>query len=175
MNGYRTWPNLISLLRLPLAAAFVVAEGVAVRGAILAAGAASDYADGWLARRTGQRSRSGEVLDGVVDKIFVLAAFGSFVAVGTLAWWQLLILLARDIYVAVGVLIAFWIRVPVRIRSRWPGKIVTGIQIFAVLVLLVAPEWIGPVVAAAGIAGAVAILDYTRVGLAALRAARAAP
>lgn len=166
---YRTWPNVISLLRLPLAAGFVAVESVAARGAILTVGALSDFADGWLARRWGQRSRSGEVLDGITDKVFILAALASFVVGGRLELWQMLVLLARDIYSTAAFAVALALRLPIRFRARWGGKVVTVIQLAAVLVLLVRPGWIDPLVLLAAVAGAYAIIDYTRAGLSGLR------
>ncbi|MFW6078410.1 MAG: CDP-alcohol phosphatidyltransferase family protein [Gemmatimonadota bacterium] len=168
---FRTWPNAISLLRLPLAAAFVAAESALVRGLILATGAVTDYVDGWLARRTGQRSRSGEVLDGIVDKVFGLAALGTFTVEGLLEPWQLTVLLARDLFSASAFLVALLFRMPIRFRSRQPGKIVTGLQLLVVLVLLVRPGWVDPLVLVTGAVALWAILDYLRVGLASLRSA----
>lgn len=166
---YRTWPNAISLLRLPLAVVFVAAESTLARGAILGVGALSDYADGWFARRFGQRSRSGEILDGLTDKIFIVAALSSFLIGGRLELWEMLVLLARDIYTSVAFIAALAMRLPIRFRSRWGGKIVTVLQIIAVLVLLLWPAWITPVVYATGLAGVYAIVDYTRAGVGSLR------
>lgn len=166
---YRTWPNAISLLRLPLAAGFLIAENPVARGVILAVGALSDYLDGWLARRWGQRSRSGEILDGITDKVFIVAALASFVIGGRLGLWEMLVLLARDLYSTAGFIVAVLMRLPIRFRSRPGGKLVTALQILAVLVLLVRPGWVGPVVVVAGVAAVYAIVDYTRAGLASLR------
>lgn len=168
---FRTWPNAISLLRLPLAAAFVAVQGSLARLAILVVAGATDYVDGWIARRTGQRSRSGEVIDGIVDKVFGLAALSTFAVEGKLELWGLLVLLSRDLWTGTAFIVALLFGLRARFRSRRPGKIVTGLQLLAVLVLLARPEWVTPVVIATGAVSAWAIVDYTRAGLASLRSA----
>lgn len=170
---YWTWPNAVTAIRFPLAAAFIAADGLVARGLILAAAASSDWLDGWLARRSGQSSTTGELLDPLADKTFVLAALASFVVGGWIQLWQLLVLLARDLYAVAAYVVSTVLRLPVRFRARRSGKIVTVLQILAVLVLLLQPAWTGVLVAAVGTISIYAIIDYTRAGLSDLRGARA--
>ncbi|HEX6938953.1 MAG TPA: CDP-alcohol phosphatidyltransferase family protein [Longimicrobiales bacterium] len=170
-----SWPNAISLLRFPLAALFVLAESAVTRSAIALVAGISDGIDGWIARRTGSRTRTGELLDPIADKTFVFAALAGFVRTGELRLWELLALLARDVYVSVAFLAALALRLPIRFRARPSGKVVTTLQIVDVLVLLLAPRWIPPFIAATAIAGIGAIIDYTREGLRSLRGGEAAP
>jgi len=163
------WPNAISLLRVPLAALFLAADDVGARAAILAVAAFSDFADGWLARRLGRTTRVGEILDPLTDKAFLVTALVSLALGGQLRTWELMILLARDVFTVAAFVTAVLFRWPVRFRARLGGKVVTGIQIVAVLVLLVRPDRVAPLVAVAGVAGAFAVVDYTRAGLRALR------
>jgi len=165
-----SWPNAISLLRVPLAALFLTLDDDGARAAILAVAAFSDFADGWLARRTGETTRAGEILDPLTDKAFLVTALVSFALAGRLEAWELLVLLARDVFTVAAFLTVLLFRLPVRFRARLGGKIVTGVQIIAVLVLLIRPDRVAPLVAAAGAAGLFAVVDYTRAGLRALRA-----
>ncbi|TMG79498.1 MAG: CDP-alcohol phosphatidyltransferase family protein, partial [Betaproteobacteria bacterium] len=57
-------------MRFPLAALFPFVASPTWQLAIVAAAAASDVADGFLARRSGS-SRAGAVLDPVADKFFM--------------------------------------------------------------------------------------------------------
>ena len=72
-----TVPNLISLARLAGVPLFLWlflnqhADGWAV--AVLAIGGTSDWVDGFLARRLGQVSRLGELLDPLADRLYILA------------------------------------------------------------------------------------------------------
>ncbi len=164
-----SWPNAISLLRFPLAVLFVLAESVVVRSAIVIVAGCSDWIDGWLARRAGARTRSGELLDPIADKTFVLAALVGFVRTGQLGVFELVFLLLRDLYVTAAFLVAGLFGLRIRFTARAAGKLVTTLQIVAVLVLLLIPQWAGPLVVVTGMAGAVAIVDYTRAGLRSLR------
>jgi len=73
----RMVPNLISLARLagvPLFLWLILglhADGWAV--AVLAIGGTTDWVDGYLARRLGQVSRLGELLDPMADRLYILA------------------------------------------------------------------------------------------------------
>lgn len=166
-----TWPNVISLLRLPLAGAFAANESRPVRVAIALAAGFSDFIDGWLARSRGWNSRSGELLDPLTDRVFVSTALMSFVESGELQPAELGVLLCRDVYTAGAFVGATALNLPIRPRSRMSGKVVTALQVATIVTLLIRPKWAKALVVGAGIAGAWSIIDYTRAGLADLRAA----
>lgn len=48
---------------------------------------ASDFLDGWLARRRCQESILGRMLDHGCDVLFILTALGTFVGYGLVPWW----------------------------------------------------------------------------------------
>lgn len=162
--GIRIWPNLLSLVRLPLAAWFVVADTTAMRGLILILAALSDWLDGRIARRFGGISRLGEMLDPIADKVFVGVVFVVFTWEGALHGWEFGVLLARDMVVLLG---AFGLTAAghdVRLPARMSGKITTNLQLLVVIVLLLAPQittWIVMLVAPVA---AWAIVDYSVAG-----------
>ena len=83
-GSLRTWPDVVTLVRTVLAVG-IGASGVAHADLTLIAVAyavywAGDVADGWLARRIGQETRAGAVLDIVCDR-----ACTSLLCVGLLA------------------------------------------------------------------------------------------
>lgn len=162
-------PNLISLLRIPLAMGFLLLRDPLMRIGIIAAAAASDFLDGWLARRRG-RSRLGAILDPVTDKTFLVSALVSLAVNGPLRIAELLVLLARDIAVAFGFAVVIVRRAPMKLSARMPGKVVTVLQLLALVLLTLWPGLRVPVVIGVGIASAVAIGDY---GVGAVRALRA--
>ena len=98
-------PDLLTALRVVLAPVFVATlperPGVALAVASLAA--ASDFADGRLARRFGGGSRRGAALDVVADAVFVLAGFAALAGVYALAGIALLPLLGMALAAAVAV------------------------------------------------------------------------
>src|SRR5688572_10901167 len=92
-------PNVLSLSRLPLAAAFLLVDSIAGRAVIVAAVGLTDLADGYFARRMPSHDRrAGAIIDPITDKLFVLIAFLAFAIRRDISIGMLLIVLARDIY-----------------------------------------------------------------------------
>jgi cardiolipin synthase len=95
-----TWPNLISFLRLLGVGLFlwlllgVQADGG--RSVVLAVGGSTDWVDGFLARRLGQVSRLGELLDPFVDRLYIVATVIALTIRDVLPLWFTLALLARE-------------------------------------------------------------------------------
>lgn len=90
-------PTLVSLTRAPLAIAFLWwHRSPALALSILALAGLSDVLDGWIARRTGAVTDTGALVDGVVDKLFVLAVAGSMLSSGELSWGTVALLGVRD-------------------------------------------------------------------------------
>jgi CDP-diacylglycerol---glycerol-3-phosphate 3-phosphatidyltransferase len=159
----RSLPNLVSLSRLGLAAAFVLVPYVPARIVLLVVASASDYLDGWLARRTHTATSWGALIDPIADRMFVLAAVAALLFEGSLTSGQYFILIARDLATAIGFLVAravSWLR-PVKFQARWLGKIVTTLQLLSLIAALVWPRALGVLIAAVGVASAASIADYT--------------
>jgi cardiolipin synthase len=99
----RIWtvPNGISLLRLLGVPLFLYlflgprADGWAV--AVLAVGGTSDWVDGYLARRLGQVSRLGELLDPLADRLYIFATLLAFTIRDIVPWPFTVALIARDV------------------------------------------------------------------------------
>jgi CDP-diacylglycerol--glycerol-3-phosphate 3-phosphatidyltransferase len=145
-----------------------------VRIPIIVAAGASDYLDGWWARTHGPRTRAGAFLDPITDKIFVLVALLAFTAERTLSALQLFVMISRDLFVTLGFLGLLLARrdLATHLQARYPGKVVTTLQIAAVLILTLLPGAALPIVALTVLASAWAILDYGVFGVRALRASR---
>jgi cardiolipin synthase (CMP-forming) len=96
-----TVPNALSFLRLlgvPLFLWLVLgpeADGWAL--ALLAASGVTDYLDGYLARRLGQTSRLGEILDPVADRLYILAVVIGLAIRDIVPWWFAIVLPLRDV------------------------------------------------------------------------------
>ncbi len=164
-----TLPNLISALRLPIAAAFLAVDGVLWRGLLLFFGGVTDAMDGWLARKLGVQSEAGAVIDPLFDKLFVIIALAAFLREPYLSWPEFAVLISRDLYVGSGFIVAKTIRVAVSVRSRFSGKLVTFLQLVTLFVLLFTPGQVDLFVVVVGVASVIAILDYTSAGIASLR------
>lgn len=96
-----TIPNLLSMLRLLLIPVFIwllfgpEADLWAV--AVLAVSGITDYLDGIVARRTGQVSRLGQVLDPLVDRITIAATLVALALRDVIPWWFVAALAAREL------------------------------------------------------------------------------
>ncbi len=98
-------PNLVTLVRIALVPVALVLLAVDQRLWALAAMAVmfvSDGLDGYLARRTGRVTELGKVLDPAADKIAVAAVLLYLVATGEFPLWALLLVVARDVAIALG-------------------------------------------------------------------------
>jgi cardiolipin synthase len=123
-----TVPNLISALRIaliPVYVALVVDRDTTTAGVVLfAVVVATDWVDGAIARRTGQVSRVGTILDPVADRLAIAAGLVAFGVRGLFPWWAAAAILARDaLILAVGAIAL--LRHGVQIEVRWIGKIAT--------------------------------------------------
>lgn len=103
-----TIPNIVSLVRLAMVPLFLWlllgADQVAAAGWLLGVIGATDWVDGYLARRLGQVSEFGKLLDPVADRLAVVAALvGGWIA-GVLPAWFAIALLAREALIAAGAL-----------------------------------------------------------------------
>lgn len=159
----RSLPNILSLSRFVLAAAFVAVPGTHARAALVLAAGASDLLDGWIARRSRSATSAGALLDPIADRAFALVAMATLLAAGLFTTAEFFILLGRDIATAIGFLVAksvHWLR-PVRFKARFPGKVVTALQFVTLLVALLAPALVTWFVAAVAVTAVWAIVDYT--------------
>jgi cardiolipin synthase (CMP-forming) len=115
-----TVPNLLSGARIALIPVFVVLlldPDTRVLGyALLVVVFSTDWVDGYIARRTGQVTELGKLLDPVADRLALAAALITFVVVDALPLWAALVVLVRDAVVLIvgTVLGARGIRIAVR-------------------------------------------------------------
>lgn len=128
-----TLANGVSLLRLPLALVFLVQNPVLRCGAVGLA-ILTDVLDGYFARRYGQTSQLGAVVDPLMDRFFVVFAVGVFISEETIHYSQLAALLCRDAAILLFGLYILWSGrfSYVRYHALWCGKITTSCQ-FVVL------------------------------------------
>jgi len=156
-------PNVVSLSRVVCAAGVLVAGGTGERVALIGIASASDFLDGWLARRRKMTTRLGAMLDPVADRCFVLACVAALVIDGALSTGQALVILSRDLATAVGFLVArsvSWLRAaPFQARSL--GKVVTALQLATLLAALLLPAVVDGLIVAIALASAASVADYT--------------
>lgn len=135
-------PNTLTGLRLGLTIAFPFVDARWWPIVIVLA-AASDFIDGFIARRFDLTSWIGGLLDAAADKAFTLTVLLTYTLTGALLWWQLALLLLRDITVlliaAYAALLREWGAFQ-RMASRLPGKITTALLFVLLLVIAMWPD-----------------------------------
>ena len=123
-----TIPNALSLARIALIPLFcwlIAQEETRLWGIVLFALVVStDWVDGYVARRTGQVSELGKILDPVADRLAIAAGLLTFAIVGIFPFWAALLILIRDVGLLLGGAMVLWGR-NIRIDVRWIGKIAT--------------------------------------------------
>lgn len=150
-----TLPNAIGLIRLCLLPVFLwlAFDSADGRGTAIAliflAISAGDYADGLLARLTGQYSRLGALLDPIIDRLTILS--------GAVVCWHfellprsaILLLAAREL---ATLLLAQWgLRKGVDIEVNWPGRIAVFPIMGAIFLALLVETWVATALLVSGI------------------------
>jgi len=123
-----TLPNAISFARLLFIPVFVwmlATPGLEGAGILLLiVVVASDWLDGWVARRTGSVSKLGKLLDPISDRLVIAAALLTFGVQGVMPWWAVVAVLTRDVLVlTLGALALAKSRAAIPVR--WVGKVAT--------------------------------------------------
>lgn len=181
--------NVVTMLRIavvPVFAVLLLADGGhTVAGRLLAtalfvAAAATDRLDGWLARRSGQVTDLGKLLDPIADKLLVGTALVLLSWLGDLWWAVTVVVLVREL--GITVMRFFLLRYVVLPASRG-GKLKTVLQAVAISLYLLPlahlPAVVGVlaalVMAAAVVVTVVTGLDYVRAAVRIRRAAGVPP
>ncbi|HQU25415.1 MAG TPA: CDP-alcohol phosphatidyltransferase family protein [Acidimicrobiales bacterium] len=127
-RGWATWPNAVTgvrLLAIPVYLFLVLAtDHRAIAAWLLGVLGATDWVDGYLARRLHQVSALGKVLDPTADRILVVAGLVSVAVVGAVPWWFAGLTLAREVIVSAVTLVIAALGAR-RIDVLWWGKVST--------------------------------------------------
>jgi len=133
-RGVWTIPNAISVVRLacvPLFLWLLMAEDrLVAAGVLLAVLGATDWIDGWIARRFDQGSEVGKVLDPVADRVLLIAAAVALLFEGIVPLWVGVLVLAREAVIS-GATLALAAAGARRIDVQWVGKAGTLALMFA--------------------------------------------
>ena len=149
--------NALTVLRLALVPVFVaclLAGGTGWRVAafaVFAVASVTDLLDGRLARSRGLITDFGKIADPIADKALTGAALVTLSALGELAWWVTVVILAREISVT---LLRFWVIRRGVIAASRGGKLKTLLQVVAITLYVLPgpPAVVREVVMAAAVA-----------------------
>ena len=135
-DGIWTVPNAFTLVRLLLLPVFLyvlfVLENRAAAALLLGGLSATDWVDGYLARRLGQVSEFGKVFDPTVDRLLFVVATIAIIIDGSIPLWFALAVLFREIAVGLMMAVATVVYKMPRIDVTYLGKVATFLLMFAV-------------------------------------------
>jgi len=140
-------PNLLSLSRILSVPVFIILMlepnplRALLAGIVFSLASATDWLDGYLARKWGQVTKMGKLLDPIADKILIMAALVTLVEIRSdiVHSWMAIILIGREF--AVTGLRAIASSEGIIIPAETVGKYKVGAQITTVLSLLLYQYW----------------------------------
>lgn len=170
-------PNLLTGMRLACAPAIALllasGDDRAALGIFAFAGL-SDAADGYLAKRFDLATRFGRYLDPAADKLLMLAAFLALAVLQHTPVWLTVLVIARDVAIVAGILLARFLELPIKIEPLAIGKISTAVQIayigFVLVVLSFGFDWPLMMKAAVFVTAAATLASWLGYGALLLRA-----
>jgi len=133
-------PNVLTIIRILAVPVLVVAlldetpDGDVIAAIVFALAALTDGLDGYIARRRKQVTTFGKLMDPLADKLLIVAALVSLVALDRLQAWIAMVIIAREL--AVTGLRAVAVEQGVVISASWLGKVKTALQVAAIIALI---------------------------------------
>lgn len=136
-QDWRTAPNLVTLGRFALIGPIVTLLLTGGRPVVVAVLAilfgATDWLDGLLARKLGQESRVGEIIDPLADRLGIVCIGLALAVSGAAPWWVVLVILVVDAAVGSVALARHRSR---RLAVTGLGKARTAVIVVSVIAVL---------------------------------------
>lgn len=135
-----TVPNALSFFRLlliPVFLLFLLTQEYLAALITLVVSSATDFVDGFVARKFNQVSRVGQLLDPAADRLFIFSTLIGLAWGGFIPWWLTGVLIARDVLLLIlGVVLANHGYGPLPVHHL--GKMGTFALLFAMPVFVLA-------------------------------------
>ena len=132
-------PNLITIARILLVPVVVWAIGsneMQVAFLVFLIAGLSDAVDGFLAKRLRMTSELGAHLDPLADKVLIVSIYIALGITEAVPRWIVILVVSRDILIIGGLMLAWFLGKPMRVKPALVSKLNTVAQIvFACLVL----------------------------------------
>ncbi|MDO9382455.1 MAG: CDP-alcohol phosphatidyltransferase family protein [Hyphomicrobiaceae bacterium] len=125
-------PNLISLGRVilvPIVFWLLLQDQTQMAFVLFVVAGISDGVDGFLAKRYGWTTELGAYLDPLADKLLIVSIFVALGVKAALPSWLVIAVVSRDILIVTGVVLAWVLDRPLRIKPAAVSKVNTLSQI----------------------------------------------
>jgi len=135
-------PNTLTIIRILSIPVFVICllyDRLVMALLIFIGAGITDGLDGLIARVFRQRTTIGTYLDPIADKLLLTTAFIVLAILGNIPSWLTVIVIARDVIIALGVLLLFLISHRIEIKPVMIGKTSTFFQIVLIAWALLVP------------------------------------
>ena len=136
-----TVPNQLTILRIILTPIFLyfflqnTMEYKLIGTIIFMFAAATDWYDGYVARKFNVITRWGQFMDPLADKILISAALCVFAYLGYIYWWMVIVIVVRDFFITF--LRMFALQLGKSIVTSYFAKWKTMVQMTAVFVFII--------------------------------------
>jgi cardiolipin synthase (CMP-forming) len=132
--GVWTVPNLITVVRLACIPLFLWLlfgrDDVVAAALLLGALGATDWMDGFVARRYGQVSELGKMLDPIADRLLFIVGIGGIIVAGAAPLWFAWLVVAREVLFG-GTVVVLTLAGMQRFDVTFAGKAATLLLMFA--------------------------------------------
>lgn len=164
----RHLPNIISSLRIVLVAPIawsLLQHRLALTLAMVGVAAASDAADGFLAKRFHWQSAAGAVLDPIADKLLLATLFVVLALLRLIPAWLMVAVVARDVIIVAGAIGYRLLIGPVQARPSLVSKFNTFCEAAFVLSVIAHEQFELPPQWTVTVLGALTFLTVTISGI----------
>lgn len=137
----RSTPNLLTLLRLffvPFIIIAIVDRQPRLALALFVIAGLTDALDGLLARALHQRTKLGQYLDPIADKLLLSSLFLVFSLTGRVSWRITVLVFSRDILILIVGAVLYMTNTARDLRPSILGKLATVIQVVTLGLVLLA-------------------------------------
>lgn len=136
-------PNILTLIRIlltPLFVIFLLKNLYSSALIVFAIAGITDGLDGFIARYFNQRTILGAYLDPIADKLLLTAAYVSLAILNIIPPWLTVIVISRDVMIAIGIFILAMTNIRVEIKPSIVSKCTTVAQLLTVFLTLLQTE-----------------------------------
>ncbi len=134
-----TLANRLTILRIlmtPVIIVLLLYRQIGTAFALFLLAGLTDGLDGFVARRRGQRTALGMVLDPLADKLLLMSAVVVLTKLKELPGWFTIIVVSRDLILIGGAVILYMFIDKISLPPSKLGKLTTGFQIATVLLAM---------------------------------------
>ncbi len=139
-------PNILTIARILMVPFFIAALLYRYNQYALAlfiVASLTDVLDGFVARMSNQKTRFGEVLDPIADKLLLMSSFVIFAILGWVPLWLTITVLSRDVIVIIGTVILYLSTGMLVMQVTRTGKLTIALQVAMLAYILIRVNYLG--------------------------------